>query len=112
MNRKLWSVSTVAALALVVACGKQPSTPSSPSSTTASNANANADGSLLKATAPVPQSPINGEKVPNGVPVTLIISNSSTSFAAGVTPQLSYQFEVTNAGGAVVYNSTQTSGAS
>lgn len=111
-NRTLWSVSTVAALALVAACGKQPSTPSSPTSAAAAaNTNANPDGSLLKASAPTPQSPINGEKPPAGSPVTLVVGNSTTSFAAGVAPQLSYEFELTNAGGAVVYTATQASGA-
>jgi hypothetical protein len=56
------------------------------------------DGSTLKATAPVPQSPINGVKIPLGTPVTLVVTNSTTL----VSLSLSYRFEVSDAAGAIV----------
>lgn len=98
MQRKtLAAVGVVCALAIAVACGKHTQTPASPSSAVPASSEANGDASSLKATAPTPQSPINGVK-PNTPEVTLVIQNASTKFVTGVP--LSYRFEIYDAGGA------------
>jgi hypothetical protein len=90
----------VCAVAMAVACGKHSSQPSAPSGVDPSMVEANADGSLLKATAPTLQSPVNGVKLSANEPVQLVIGNSTATFAPDVP--LSYRFELTNAAGAVV----------
>src|SRR3989442_14377655 len=94
VRRASWMVSIVACVvAVVVACTKRSPNPSAPSA--AANpgvAEVNADGSTLKATVPTLQSPINGVRLPQGQPVTLVITNSTTPYTNAVT--LSYRFEV------------------
>ena len=90
----------VCAVAMAVACSKRSSQPSAPSGVDQSMVEANADGSVLKATAPTLQSPVNGVQLPANEPVQLVIGNSTTNFAPDVP--LSYRFELTNAAGAVV----------
>jgi hypothetical protein len=92
----------VCAVAVAVACGKSSPTPSTPSSAIPGDANANPDGSTLKATAPTPQSPLNGARPDQGV--TLVVGNSSLKFANTGQP-LSYRFEVYNSAGNRVYQS-------
>lgn len=98
MTRVLWSIAAVSAVALV-ACSKQSASPSAPTSAVVSQS-ANPDGSTLKATAPTLQSPINGVKLLQGQPVTLVVTNSTTPYATGIP--LSYRFEVTPVAGAAV----------
>jgi hypothetical protein len=93
----------VCVLAAVVSCGKHSSTPSSPSPTTPAESDAAADGSVLKATAPTPQSPINGAK-PQDPTVVLVAGNATTKYVTGV--QLTYKFEIYNAGGQRIYQSS------
>jgi hypothetical protein len=103
MSRSWLSVSILAcALAVVVSCGKHSSTPSSPSASNPGDSDAAADGSVLKATAPTPQSPINGVK-PSDMAIMLVAGNATTKFATGVP--LSYRFEIYNSGGQRVYES-------
>ena len=92
----------VCAVAVAVSCGKSSPTPSTPSSAIPGEANANADGSNLKATAPTPQSPVNGARPDAGV--TLVVGNSSLKFANAGQP-LSYRFEIYNSAGNRVYQS-------
>jgi hypothetical protein len=82
------------------ACSKKASTPSSPSAAEQVSAEANADGSTLKASAPTPQAPINGVRLEGFDPVRLVAGNSTASFVPN-TP-LQYRFELTNAAGAVI----------
>jgi len=84
----------------VAACSKKPAAPASPSASEAVSAEANADGSTLKATAPTPQSPANGAKIEGFEAVVLTIANSTVSYASGIA--LQYRFELTNAAGGVV----------
>jgi hypothetical protein len=92
--------SATALLALAIACSKSSETPVSPSSTTDTSAEAlPADGSRLKVTAPVPVSPINNAQ-PDGS-LVLVASKAQGKFT-NVTP--SYEFEIKNAGGGVVYS--------
>src|SRR5688572_30037726 len=98
MTRKLWFASSLAVLALTVACGKQSAAPTSPSATAAAAADAAADGSTLKVTAPTPVAPINGVKVESPDGVALFINNASGKFANGLS--LRYEFQVVDAAGA------------
>lgn len=111
MRRASWIVSIVAAtLAVAMACTKQSTSPSAPSVAAVKGGDANADGSLLKATAPTLQSPINGAQLAQGQAVTLVLVNSTTPYTT--TPvTLSYRFEVTNAAGAVVETAPVPAGA-
>jgi hypothetical protein len=104
MKRRFWFVPMViCVLAVAVSCGEStPTPPASPSAAIPGDANANADGSTLKATAPTPQSPVNGARPEAGVSLT--IGNSSLKFANAAQP-LSYRFEVYNAAGTRVYQS-------
>jgi hypothetical protein len=79
-------------VAVALACSRQAATPTSPSVAAPAAADAAADGSTLKATAPVPTSPINGVQVSDAQP-TLTWSPSTTKVAAG---GLQYEFEVFN----------------
>jgi hypothetical protein len=60
---------------------------------------ANADGSTLKVSAPIQQSPANGAKLEQGNPIVLVVSNSTATFANPVP--LSYRFELTGPNGVV-----------
>jgi hypothetical protein len=92
--------SATALLAIAIACSKSSETPVSPSSTTDTSAAAlPADGSTLKVTAPVPVSPVNNAQ-PDGT-LVLIASKAQGKFT-NVTP--TYEFEIKNAGGGVVYS--------
>jgi hypothetical protein len=105
MNRQYLPISVVlCTVALAMACSKQAPSPAAPSTTPGpaiSNVSAAADGSTLKATPPIPQSPINGTK-PEGAQVVLVVSNGKTEFADGIP--LSYRFEILTQGGTKVYD--------
>jgi hypothetical protein len=88
-----------AVLALAAACSKSSETPVAPSSTVDGTAGAAADGSTLKVTAPVPVSPVNNAQ-PDGT-LVLVASKSQGKFT-DVTP--SYEFEIKNSAGNVVYS--------
>jgi hypothetical protein len=79
-------------VAVALACSRQAATPTSPSGAAPAAADAAADGSTLKATAPVPTSPINGVQVSDQQP-TLTVSPATTKVGAG---GLQYEFEVFN----------------
>jgi hypothetical protein len=85
----------VCTLALAMACSKQSTSPSSPSGARPVDAQAGADGSTLKATAPALQSPINNSRPEGGL--TLTVANSRVKFGTGDGVQFGYQFEVYNA---------------
>ena len=91
----------VCALAVTVACGKDSPSPASPTAATAASSDGNADGSLLKATPPTPESPVGGVKLTTPQ-ATLAVGNSRASFA---NVGLQYQFQLLDAGGNVVYTS-------
>jgi hypothetical protein len=108
MARRFWFSSVVCTLALASACSRQSTSPSSPSGLNSPTIHAAADGTTLKASAPTPQAPINGLKLVQGVPLTLVINNSTTTYASGIA--LTYTFELYNAGGTKVYTSPSVSG--
>lgn len=91
--------SAAAVLALAVACSKSSESPVAPSAASNLPADAASDGSTLKVTAPAAVSPINNAQ-PDGS-VVLLASKSQGKFA-NVTP--SYEYEVKNAAGSVVYS--------
>jgi hypothetical protein len=65
-------------------------------------AEAAADGSTLKVTAPVAISPVNGVK-PEDPEIALVVSNATPKFEGTLPVQ--YLFELYNSGGALVYRS-------
>lgn len=91
--------SATALLALAVACSKSPQSPASPASTTEATADAAADGSTLKVTAPAPQSPVGGAQPQT---LTFVASASTAVYAVASLPTLSYELEIKNAGGTTV----------
>jgi hypothetical protein len=113
MSRPFWLVSVIAAtLAIAIACSKPASSPSAPSAASPAQVDettdANADGTLLKASAPRLQSPINAQRLTTEQAVTLVISNSVATYVP--TEVFSYRFEVLNAAGAVIYTSPNVAG--
>lgn len=109
MSRPFWVVSVIAgALAIAIGCSKPSSSPSAPSAASPVRVEASADGTLLKANAPTPQSPINDQQLTSEQAVTLVISNSVATYA--VNEVFSYRFEVLNAAGTVIYTSPDVPG--
>lgn len=104
MIRKVLLCTATGVLAVALACSKS-TTPASPTSTTPAGADANADGSTLKATTPAIVSPNGGTQVTD--PITLTSSKSTGKFQ---DVAVSYQFQV-RSGTTVVYDSGVTGGA-
>src|SRR3954463_14113463 len=90
----------VLTLAATVACSKSSQPSATTNSASPTSASANADGSTIKATAPTPQSPVNGQQ-PQSLDIVLTVSNASAKFAGGMSP--TYRFQVFNAGGTLAY---------
>ena len=103
MSRPRFVVTGIAAvLALSLACSRQTATPTSPSSLSGANGTgAAADGSTLKATPPVPVSPVNDVQV-SDLP-TLTATASTMKFTDSAA--LQYRFEIFNEVGAKVQDS-------
>lgn len=92
-------------LGFTVACGQRASSPVSPTPGGASAPEAAADGSTLKATAPVPVSPIGGAQITDTV--TLVTSRSTGTFS---DVAFSYRFQV-RSGSTIVHDSGLVGGA-
>jgi hypothetical protein len=99
--------ASAAVLATAIACSKSPETPVAPSSSQSGDAGAAADGSTLKVSAPVPQSPVN-----NAQPDALVLTASKSSSSFGSSTPLSYEFEIKNGGGSTVCSSGVVGGGS
>jgi hypothetical protein len=99
--------ASAAVLATAIACSNSPETPVSPSSSQSGSAGAAADGSTLKASAPVPQSPVNNQQ-----PDSLVLTASKSTSSFGSNTPLSYEFEIKNSGGTTVCNSGVVGGGS
>ena len=95
------------ALAVALACSKNAETPTAPSSAQPGAADAAADGSTLKVSAPTPQSPVNNQQIDS-----LVLTATRSTPAFGSTTPLSYEFEIKNAAGATVCPSGLISGGS
>lgn len=104
MTRKFWFSSAVCVVALALACARQSTNPMSPSAIGAANLGAAADGTTLKATAPVAVSPLGGVQIAQGQQPTLVITNSTLAYS-GNNSVLTYKFVVFNAAGVAVYTS-------
>jgi hypothetical protein len=101
--KQMYRIGSVLVLtaAVAVACGKQSPNPVSPSGVEQADGAATPPGGL-KATAPTPQSPTNGQK-PTGSLV--LVAGRSTMPYSPVQFDLVYQFEILTTTGAVVYTS-------
>ena len=95
MSRNLVAVTGVTVLfGLTLACTSNSSTPLTPTATGAGAAPSTAaDGSTLKVTAPVPQSPVNGVRPATG-PAKLIVSASTAPFVSVIA--VKYRFQIFN----------------
>ena len=86
--------ASVALVALTMACSSDSDSPVSPSASETGSSGAAADGSTLKASAPVPQSPVNNQQ-----PDQLVfVANKSTGTFSNAAA-FSYEFEIRNSGG-------------
>jgi hypothetical protein len=103
MSPKLVAVTGVTVLlGLTLACTSKSSTPLAPTApNTSGAASTAADGTTLKATAPVPQSPVGGVKPQS--PLTLKVSTATPTFSAAALPQ-QYRFQVFNSANTIVEN--------
>ncbi len=109
MSRKHSTLAgLVALLAVTVACSRQAATPTSPDSPGRPAADAAADGSTLKANAPVPTSPLNDQAVNDGPTLT----TSVATMKYGTALPLQYRFQVISAGEQIVEDSGPLSGTS
>jgi hypothetical protein len=90
----------VISLALTAACGRESSSPVSPSGQGGGPAPVAADGSTLKATPPTPTSPINNQTVTEAPMLTA--TGSTMKFADGA---LQYRFQLFNEAGALTQDS-------
>ena len=103
MSRTFLLCAATAVFALAIACGKSNQAPTSPSSAVQGDNAAGPDGSTLKATAPVPVSPVNDAQ-----PDALVLVAQKAQMKFADVP-LSYQFQI-RSGGTVVYVSQAVGG--
>lgn len=103
MKWKLVTLCTGVCAIGIAACSKNPTTPASPSATSQNiSTTANADGSTLKVTAPVPQSPSNNQRLETSDNIALMVTNGASKFGADAV--LRYRFQVHKADGTNVVN--------
>ena len=101
--RNKWFLYVLAAvMAVAMACGGDTKTPVSPSATTDLGADAAADGSTLKISAPTLSAPANGSTADNTTP-NLVLQNATSKFVPQTIP--SYRFVVVDSANATVYDS-------
>jgi hypothetical protein len=94
-HKKLVACASAVVLAVGLACSKNSDNPTSPSGSEPGSANANPDGSTLKATAPAPVSPVNNQQPDS---LVLVANKANALYGTPSTP-FSYEFEVRNSGG-------------
>ena len=99
--------ASAAALAAALACSKNPESPVAPSPSQPGVADAAADGSTLKVSAPTPQSPVNGQQ-----PDSLVLTAGKSTATYGTETPLSYEFEIKNSGNTTVCGPTVVGGGS
>ncbi len=111
MKWNLGSFCAVVCTLSFAACSKNPATPASPTTTAPTTAAANADGTTLKATPPVPLSPANGQKLDQTTTdgVTLVVGNAVSKFNVGLP--VAYRFQIFNAAGVKIEESEVPGGA-
>jgi hypothetical protein len=103
MSRNVFAVTGVAVLlGLTLACTSKSSTPLTPENpSTGGSVGAASDGSTLKVTAPVPQSPINDQKPVTG-PARLSVSASTAPYVPVIA--VNYRFQIFNSANVMVEN--------
>jgi len=107
MSRNVFAVTGVAALlALTLACTSKSSTPLTPNAPTGGGNATASDGSTLKVTAPVPQSPINDQKPQTG-PARLSVSASTAPYVPVIA--VTYRFQIFNSANVMVENAVANS---
>lgn len=109
MSSKFVLTATAAMLAVAIACSRQSATPVSPSTTSAAAADAAADGSTLKVSAPTLVAPLNDAQQAD-VP-TLAVSAATAKFGGTLPGPLAYRFQVFGPTGAQVVDSGAVQGA-
>ena len=93
----------VAAVCVIgaVTCGKEPAPTVGPSAAQPTvAAEGNPDGSTLKVTAPVPQSPAGGQRLEQTDSIPLVARNAGLRFTGNLA--LTYRFRVFNAAGSMI----------
>jgi len=103
MSSRFTLTASVAVLALAIACSRQQASPVSPSASAPAKADAAADGSTLKISAPTPSSPVNDQQQ-NDAP-TLVVTGSQPKFGGKLPGALAYHFQVFGPTGAMVADS-------
>jgi hypothetical protein len=83
------------ALATLIGCAHDPESSGTPTSPTPGGNEAGPQGETLKATAPTPQSPVNGQQPDS---LVLVAGKASPAFGGGAS-NYSYEFEIRNSGG-------------
>lgn len=106
MSRKFVLMATAGVMALAMACSRQTATPVSPSAGQATSADAAADGSTLKVSAPTLVSPINDAQQSDAP--TLTVGAVSGKYSA-VPSAVTYRFQVFNPAGQAVVDTTVAS---
>lgn len=103
MRHKWCWLAGLAAIAAAIACSNGSKNPVTPSvvGSASGGASATDDTVTLKATAPTPTSPINGEEVTVQRP-SLVVAAATGKYA---TATFSYRFQVVDEAGALVYDS-------
>ena len=96
--KTLVACASVVILAGVVACSSESDGPVSPSSSQPGGSQAGPNDETLKATAPVPQSPVNNQQPQGGL--ILVATKSSSPYSSSASAY-SYEFEVRRSGNAV-----------
>lgn len=103
MKHQTYSVFALAAVtALTLACSQAAPPPTSPAGAAPVETGAGPDGSTLKASAPVPLSPVGGVEISDLDP-DLVITNASPTFVSDLP--LAYVFEVFGDKGNLAYRS-------
>ena len=106
MSRHLARFASITLVVVALGCERNAPNPLSPTGSAPGASAANADGSILKVSAPTVVSPIDGVKIDTLRPT--LVGSSSTGFYVPVV--LSYQFELRDAAGGVVSDSTVSPG--
>jgi len=102
MSSRITLTASVAIVALAIACSRQTVSPVSPSSSVSAKADAAADGSTLKVSAPGLSSPINDQQL-NDAP-TLVVTGAAAKFG-NLPGALTYRFQLFGPAGTMVVDS-------
>lgn len=108
-HKKFVACAAAAVMAVALGCSNDSPSPVSPTGAETGGSPAGPNGETLKATAPTPQSPINGQQPDS---LVLVAGKSSPTYAVGAPPSYTYEFEVRNSGGTATLCATTVPGGS